>query len=102
MAEEPVNDPAIIKDVAFQLKNEIEDLYLVIGAISGGKPYLVVAISDSLVKSRKLHAGDIVRAAAKEFNGGGGGQPFFANAGGKDPEGLHRAMDRAIEIAENK
>jgi alanyl-tRNA synthetase len=102
VAPEPVNDPAIIKDVAFQLKSEIEDLYLVIGTITSGKPYLAVAVSDKLISERKLHAGEIVRIAAREFDGGGGGQPFYANAGGKDSDKLKQAMDKAVEIAESK
>lgn len=102
IAHEPVNDPAIIKDVAFQLKNETTNLLVVIGTITGGKPFLAVAVSEDLISSGKLHAGEIVKEAAKEFNGGGGGQPFYANAGGKDPEKLQNAMDRAIEIAESK
>ena len=73
-----------------------------IGTITGGKPYLAVAVSDKLIRERKLHAGEIVRIAAKEFDGGGGGQPFYANAGGKDPEKLKQAMDKAVEIAESK
>lgn len=101
-APEPVNDPAILKDVAFQLKNEIENLFLVIGTVSGGKPFLAVAVSDKLISEKKLHAGEIVREAAKEIGGGGGGQPFYANAGGKDPERIQIAMNKALEIAENK
>jgi len=77
-------------------------LFLVIGTIIEGKPYLVVAVSDKLISERKLHAGEIVRVAAKEFDGGGGGQPFYANAGGKNPEKLIQAMDKALEIAVSK
>jgi alanyl-tRNA synthetase len=99
IAEEPVNDPAVIKDISFQLKSEIEDLFLVIGAITAGKPFLAVALSDKLVSGHKLNAGEIVRNAAKEFNGGGGGQPFYANAGGKDPQKLEQAIKKALESA---
>jgi alanyl-tRNA synthetase len=99
MAAEPVNDPAIIKDIAFQLKGEIEDLLMVIGAVIGEKPYLAVAVSDKLIKGQGLNAGEIVRTAAREFNGGGGGQPFFANAGGKDAGKLMAAMEKAKELA---
>ena len=102
IAKEPVNDPAIIKDIAFQLKSEIDDLLLVIGAVSDGKPFIAIAISDKLVTERKLHAGEIIRAAAKEFEGGGGGQPFFANAGGKNPAKLEQAVNKALEIALGK
>jgi alanyl-tRNA synthetase len=98
VAEVPVNDPAIIKDVAFQLKNEISDAVIVIGAINDGKPYLAVAIADALIKEKKLHAGEIVKTAAREMEGGGGGQPFFANAGGKKPENLTQAIEKALEL----
>jgi alanyl-tRNA synthetase len=102
IASEPVNDPAVIKDVAFMLKNEIDNLVLVIGAITGGKPFLAVAVSDKLIKEQNLNAGEIVRTAAKEFNGGGGGQPFYANAGGKDAGKLEAAMKKAIDLALKK
>jgi alanyl-tRNA synthetase len=102
VADEPVNDPLIIKDIAFQLKSEIDNLFLAIGSVTDGKPFLAVAVSDSLIKMKNLHAGDIVKDAAREFDGGGGGQAFYANAGGKDPEKLQNAINRAIEIAVSK
>lgn len=102
IAEEPVNDMAIIKDIAFQLKSEINDLILIVGTISEEKPYLAVSVSDQLIAQNGLHAGEIVRTAAKEFNGGGGGQPFFANAGGKDAGKLQAAIMKAEELALSK
>jgi alanyl-tRNA synthetase len=102
MAPESLNDPVWIRDVAFQLKNEINDLFMVIGAVSDGKPFMAIAVSDSLVKTGTLNAGEIVREAAKEMNGGGGGQPFYATAGGKDAAKLMLAMDKAVIIAEGK
>lgn len=102
VANEPVNDPAIIKDIAFQLKNEIDNLLVVIGMVKEDKPFLAVAVSDNLIKTKNIHAGMIVKEAAGLFNGGGGGQAFYANAGGKDPGKLSLAMDRAVEIAESK
>jgi len=98
LATEPVNDLAIIKDVAFQLKSEIEDLFLVIGMVDDGKPYLTVAVSDRLIREKKLQAGEIVKLAAREMEGGGGGQPFFATAGGKNPDKLAKAMEKAVEL----
>ena len=77
VAGEPVNDPAIIKDIAFQLKGEVKDLFLVVGSIIDGKPYLAVAIADKLIVERKLHAGEIVKIAAREFGGGGGRSAFL-------------------------
>ncbi len=100
IANEPVNDPAIIKDIAFQLKSEIDNLLLIIGTVTSGKPYLAIAISDKLVMEQKFKADEIVKIAAKEFGGGGGGQPFFANAGGKNQEKLSKAMEKAVEMVQ--
>ena len=73
----------------------MDDLILVIGTVCKTNP-LVVMIPDKLVQEKKLHAGEIVKNAAREFDGGGGGQPFFATAGGKDPEKLDKAMEKAL------
>jgi len=88
---------AIIKDVAFQMKNEIENLFLVLAAEIRGKAHLSVMISDNLIKSKKLHAGNIVKELAREIKGGGGGQPFFATAGGSDPSGIEDALSKSEE-----
>ncbi|MFH2095866.1 MAG: alanine--tRNA ligase [Bacteroidota bacterium] len=93
-----VDNAGIIKDIAYQLKNEIEDLALVLGAEIDGKAHLAVMISDKLIKEMHLNAGEIVRAAAKEIEGGGGGQPFFATAGGKKPENILKAVEKAAEL----
>lgn len=87
---------AKVKDLAFQLKGEYDKVVLVLGGVYGGKPHLTVMISDALVKEYGLHAGQIVREAAQEIKGGGGGQPFFATAGGSDPD----VVDNAIAFAE--
>jgi len=97
-ADGTIDNAGIIKDVAFQLRDEIDDLFLVIGATVGGKPHLSVMISDKLIRERKMNAGEIVRIAAREFDGGGGGQPFFATAGGKNNDKLDRAIEMAVEI----
>ena len=91
----PLHDAAQIKDLAYQLKGEISQLYLVMGAVLDGKPNLTIMISDELVASSGLNAGTIIRESAREMQGGGGGQPFFATAGGKDVNGLDRAMEKA-------
>lgn len=91
-------DSATIKDLAFQLKAQIDNLYLVLGAEINGKPNLTIAISDNLATERKLHAGNIIREAAKEMQGGGGGQPFFATAGGANLNGLDAAMEKALAV----
>ena len=84
-----------LKDLAFQLRNETDEAVIVLGAEQAGKPQIVIAISDSLVKERGLNAVEAIRAVAKHINGGGGGQAFFANAGGKNAGGLQSAIDEA-------
>jgi len=99
VADDSVNDAGIIRDIAYQLRGEMEDLFLVIGANINNKPYLAVMISDKFIQDKKLNAVDIVRTAALEFDGGGGGQPFFATAGGKDLTKLNEAIAKACEFA---
>lgn len=84
-----------VKDLAYQLKGEISNLFLVLGSNIDGKPLLTVMISEELVQARGLDAAKIVREAGKEIKGGGGGQPFYATAGGKDISGLEAAVARA-------
>ena len=87
------------KDMAFQLRQQFpEKLVVAIGCVSQGKPSLTVALSDDLVKEGK-NAGQIVREAGKLIQGGGGGQPHFATAGGKNTEGLKSAVDLIVELA---
>ncbi len=89
------DSPAILKDLAFQMRNEIENLFLVVGAEIHNKAYLAIIIADNLVKEKKLNAGKIIQEIAKEIDGGGGGQPFFATAGGKNVSGILRALNSA-------
>jgi alanyl-tRNA synthetase len=91
----PIENSQIIKDICFQLKNEIDNLFLVLGAKVGGKANLTIMISDNLVKEKNLNAGNIIRNAAKAIQGGGGGQPFYATAGGSKPDGLAEAFQIA-------
>lgn len=86
-----------LKTIAFELKNQIDDLFMVLAANIDGKPQIAVVISDNLVKEKDLHAGNIIRELAKEIKGGGGGQPFYATAGGKDLSGLDSVILRAKE-----
>ena len=89
----------VAKDIAFQLKGEVSgSLLVVIGSVDGGKPMLTVMLSEDLVKNG-LKAGMLVKEAAKLIQGGGGGAPHFATAGGKNPEGLLSAVDKVIELA---
>ena len=92
-------DAQSVKDVVFQLRNQFpEKLLVAIGCAENGKPTLTVSLSDDIVAEGKS-AGQIVREAAKLMQGGGGGQPHFATAGGKDPDGLAAAIDKVIELA---
>jgi len=84
-----------VKDLAFQLKGEVENLFLALGTVIGGKPSISVMIAENLVAEKGLNAGTIVREAAREMQGGGGGQAFYATAGGKDASGLAAAVDKA-------
>jgi alanyl-tRNA synthetase len=84
-----------VKSLAYAVKDLVNDLFLVLACDIDGKPSLTVMVSENLVKERNLNAGNIVRELAKEIQGGGGGQPFFATAGGKDSSGLARALEKA-------
>jgi alanyl-tRNA synthetase len=84
-----------VKNLAYQLKDIVSDLFLVLAADFEGKPNITVMISENLVKNKGLDAGNIVRELAKEIQGGGGGQPFFATAGGKDASGLDKVLEKA-------
>ncbi|MBE9583610.1 alanine--tRNA ligase [Mucilaginibacter sp. JRF] len=84
-----------IKNLAYNLKDIVSDLFLVLAADIDGKPSLTVMIAENLVKDKGLNAGTIVRELAKEIQGGGGGQPFYATAGGKDVTGIDRALEKA-------
>ena len=93
-------EPQNAKDMAFQLRTQFpENLLVAIGCAVGSKPTLTVALSDDLVKDGK-NAGQIVREAGKLIQGGGGGQPHFATAGGKNADGLKAAVDKVIELAQ--
>ena len=88
-----------VKNIAFQLRGEItENLFFVAGTEDHGKPMLTVMISDNLVAGG-LKAGNLVKEAAKLIKGGGGGQPHFATAGGKDSDGLNAAVEKVLELA---
>ncbi len=86
-----------IKDMMFQLRSELENAVIIVASKSD-KITLSVAVTDDLVSAKKVHAGNLVREMAKEVKGGGGGQPFFATAGGKDPNGMEKAFAKALEI----
>ena len=87
------------KDLVFKVREAIpENLVCVIGSIANDKPMLSVMLSENMVKDHGLNAGKIVREAAKLIKGGGGGQPHYAQAGGKDKDGIAAAVDKVIEL----
>jgi len=98
----PFGSPDIIKDIAFQLKGQFPKNMLFVGATAAnGRPNLTVMLSDDLV-AQGMHAGNIVREAAKMIKGGGGGQPHFATAGGKDADGLNAAVELIVKKLESR
>ena len=90
-----------VKDLAYNLRAKMPRLVLVAGSVAGGKATLTIMLGDEIVASG-ANASQVVRTAAKEINGGGGGQPFFATAGGKNPEGMQKAIDVAVELIKNE
>ena len=91
-------DSDSIKNVAFQLKGQVDNLFMILGAESAGKATITVVVSENLVEEKDLNAGKIIRDLAKEIQGGGGGQAFFATAGGKNPNGIPAAIQKAEEL----
>ncbi|MBR4238901.1 MAG: alanine--tRNA ligase [Prevotella sp.] len=96
-------EAAAAKDLAFKVREALpENLLCVIGSTAGQKPLLTVMLSDNLVRDRGLNAGQMVREAARLIQGGGGGQPHFASAGGKNLEGIGAAVDKVVALAFGK
>ena len=92
--------PAAAKDLAFKIRASVEgSLLCVIGSHDNNKPQLSIMLSDDMIADHHLNAGQMVREAAKLIQGGGGGQPHFAQAGGKNVDGLSAAVDKVIELA---
>ncbi len=91
----------VLKDLAYYLRAKRDNLVFVLGSDMGGKATLMVMLGDAVV-AQGADAGATVREAAKLMNGGGGGQKFFATAGGKNPDGLQAAIDKAVEIIKGK
>ncbi|MDD6783921.1 MAG: alanine--tRNA ligase [Prevotellaceae bacterium] len=97
VADIPAN---AVKDLAFQIVASLPEKTLcVLGSKCDDKPLITVMISKDLIESHKLHAGNLVREAAKLIKGGGGGAPHFATAGGKDTTGIDAAVDKVVELA---
>jgi alanyl-tRNA synthetase len=87
-----------LKQLAYELRDKVENLVAVFATEFNGKPQLAVFIAENLVKEKSLNAGQIVKDLAKEIRGGGGGQPFFATAGGSDASGLGKAIEKAKSL----
>lgn len=88
-------DAGAIKDMAFAMGNEVNNLFALFATDQGGKAVLTCFIDKELAKTKELNAGTIVRELGKFIQGGGGGQPFFATAGGKNPDGIPQALEQA-------
>jgi alanyl-tRNA synthetase len=86
------------KNIAYALRNQFDDLLLILAADVDGKPQVTVMIGEKLAQENRYHAGNMVKELAKEIDGGGGGQPFFATAGGKNLSGLNSVLEKAKKM----
>ncbi len=96
-----VSDPADLKEICARIRGSLNSFVCILGAETDNKPSLIIAVSEDLVTNKKLHAGNIIREAAKEIKGGGGGQAFLATAGGSDVNGLKNALLKAESLVKN-
>ncbi len=87
-----------LKNIAYGLRNQFDDLLLILAADVESKPQVTVMIGEKLAQTNKYHAGNLVKELAKEIDGGGGGQPFFATAGGKNLNGLNAVLEKARKL----
>ncbi|MBL7871838.1 MAG: alanine--tRNA ligase [Cyclobacteriaceae bacterium] len=87
-----------LKNIAYALRNQFEDLLLILAADVHGKPQVCVMIGEKLATTNKFHAGNLVKELGKEIDGGGGGQPFFATAGGKNLKGLNSVIEKSRKL----
>ncbi|MFZ9982203.1 MAG: alanine--tRNA ligase [Cyclobacteriaceae bacterium] len=91
-------DADSMKTIAYALRQQFADLLLILAANVEGKPMVTVMIGEELLKSGRYHAGNMVRELAKEISGGGGGQPFYATAGGKNADGIPNLINKAVQL----
>ncbi len=91
----------MLKSIAARIRDTGESLVFAVGSDQNGKANLVVMVSDDLIRDKKLNASQIIREIAREIDGGGGGQPFLATAGGKNPDGIGAALKKVKNILEN-
>ena len=87
-----------LKNIAYGLRNQFDDLLLILAADVDSKPQVTVMIGEKLAQTNTYHAGNMVKELAKEIEGGGGGQPFFATAGGKNLNGLDAVLEKARKL----
>ena len=96
-----VSNAESLKNIAYGLRNQFDDLLLVLAADVANKPQVTVMIGEKLAQTNKYHAGNMVKELAREIDGGGGGQPFFATAGGKNLQGLNAVLEKARKLIAN-
>lgn len=96
-----VGNADALKNIAYGLRNQFDDLLLVLAADVESKPQVAVMIGEKLAQTNKYHAGNLVKELAREIDGGGGGQPFFATAGGKNLNGLDAVLEKARKLISN-
>ncbi len=94
----PLSDAGAVKTLAFQLEKEVENAFVLLASENDGKPLLTLIINKDIAAAKDLNAGQMIRELAREIKGGGGGQPHFATAGGKDVNGLDRAVAKVAEL----
>lgn len=97
-AQVQVANTDLLKQIAFELKNQVKNLLAILVAEIQQKPHIAVMISENLVQEKKLDASQIVKELAKEIQGGGGGQKFFATAGGNNPNGIAKVLEKAQKM----
>ncbi len=93
-----LDNPAHLRDLSFQVRSRFPNISLILGTEIGGKAHLSIMLSDSLIRDTGLNASSMIREVSVEIQGGGGGQPFFATAGGKNPAGIDRALSKARKL----
>ncbi len=97
-----LDNPALLRDLAFQVRSRYPRICLVLGAEIEGKAHLAIMLADVAIENYDLNASALIREVSKEIQGGGGGQPFFATAGGKNPKGIDTALAKAHKIIKEK
>ena len=97
-AKVSVGNADTLRQLCFEIREQVSDLFMVLAGDVEGKSQIAVMISDNLVTEKSMNASNIARELGKEIKGGGGGQPFFATAGGQDISGLDRVVEKAGTI----